>query len=207
MQPSHHHAERPTRGHKKKLRTRLQLIEAGLRVLAVKGEALVISDVTDEAGVSNGTFYNYFSDRDALIDALAKHSIVVLGAEAAVGMSEDDPARRFARATTTVLRRVEADPTWGRVVLRLADHRFSFDREIIRYLREDLRSGLDSGRFTVGDDEITLDAVVGFVAMAVRRIVRGEAGFDYVPAVVGRMLMMLGVSADEAEGLATGVQT
>ena len=50
--------ETRTRGHKKRERTRNQLIAAALRVFAQKGGALTVSDVVAEAEDSNGTFYN-----------------------------------------------------------------------------------------------------------------------------------------------------
>jgi AcrR family transcriptional regulator len=89
----------PSRGHKKRARTRNQLIDAGVQVLARKGESLTISDVVAEAQVSNGTFYNYFADREELIDALAEHSLLSLAARTAVDTTDKDPARRFAFAT------------------------------------------------------------------------------------------------------------
>ena len=69
-----------TRGYKKKERTRRQLVEAGVRVLAARGEGLTVSDVVAEAEVSNGTFYNYFPDREVFIDAVAEHSALALAA-------------------------------------------------------------------------------------------------------------------------------
>ena len=72
-----------TRGHRKRERTRRQLLEAGLRVLAAKGQGLSVSDVVAEAEVSNGTFYNYFDDREQLLAALAEHSALSLAAAAA----------------------------------------------------------------------------------------------------------------------------
>ena len=59
-----------TRGHKKKERTRRHLIAAGLRVLGEKGHGLTVSDVVAEAEVSNGTFYNYFPDKQAVLREL-----------------------------------------------------------------------------------------------------------------------------------------
>jgi AcrR family transcriptional regulator len=53
--PRHTDLALPTRGHRKKEKTRRQLVAAGLRVLADKGEALTVSDVAAEADVSNGT--------------------------------------------------------------------------------------------------------------------------------------------------------
>jgi AcrR family transcriptional regulator len=168
--------ERPSRGHKKRERTRHQLIVAGVSVLAEKGEALTISDVVARAEVSNGTFYNYFADRDELIDALAEHSLISLAAESATQTTDQDPARRFAFATVRVLRRVAEDPTWGRAVLRLLDRRRSYSRDIGGYLREDLTAGFDEGRF--------------------------EFGADHAERVLERALAILGIAKDEVRTLA-----
>ena len=61
-----------TRGHKKKARTRQLLLDTALEVLAEQGEGFTVADLASRAGVSHGTFYNYFSDRDQLIEALHK---------------------------------------------------------------------------------------------------------------------------------------
>jgi AcrR family transcriptional regulator len=176
-----------------------------LQVLADKGEALTISEVVAQAGVSNGTFYNYFDSRDELIDGLAERSMLVLTAEIARQTEAHDPARRFAFATAVILSRALEDPIWGRVVLRLADHRSAFHHELSRYLREDLASGLEARRFEVGPDPITLDLLLGLNQMAIRRIVRGEASRDYLERVVERALTLLGVPAGEAAELAAAV--
>jgi AcrR family transcriptional regulator len=190
--------EKPSRGHKKRERTRHQLIAAGVAVLAEKGEALTISDVVARAEVSNGTFYNYFADRDELVDALAAHSLVSLAAESAMQTEDQDPARRFVFATLRVLSRAAEDPTWGRAVLRLLDRRHSYSHDIGGYLREDLTAGFDEGRFEFGADEITLDILLGLVVMSVRRIVRGDARPDHAERVLERALAILGIAIDEA---------
>jgi AcrR family transcriptional regulator len=47
-----------TRGHKKKARTRQQLLEAALRIYARKGAGdLALNELAEECGVSNGTVY------------------------------------------------------------------------------------------------------------------------------------------------------
>jgi AcrR family transcriptional regulator len=192
----------PSRGHKKRERTRQQLIAAGLTVLGEKGEALTISDVVARAGVSNGTFYNYFLDRRELIDALAKHSLLALAAEAATQTGDQDPARRFAFATHRVLARVEEDPTWGRAVLRLLDRSSAYSRDIGSYLREDLAAGLEEGRFEHGPDDITLDLLLGLISMSIRRIVQQEAGPGHSERVLERALVCLGIGTAEAGSLA-----
>lgn len=103
-----------SRGHKKREKTRNQLIAAGLRVVAERGEALTVSDVVAEADVSNGTFYNYFADRDGFFDALAAQLVESLAAEAAIEVQSEDVALRFATVSARVLARAAGDPTWGK---------------------------------------------------------------------------------------------
>jgi AcrR family transcriptional regulator len=194
-----------TRGHRKKERTRQQLVAAGLRVLADKGQGLTVSDVVAEAEVSNGTFYNYFADRDELIEAVAEHSTLALAA-AAAEEPIDDPARRFAMATTRVLVRASQDDTWARVVLRLAS-RAGSSVDFSRYLREDLAEGFSQGRFDAGPDDVTLDQVTGLIVMTIRRIAEGRAAPGAVQQAVERGLRSLGVEAAEAAALAAEART
>lgn len=189
-----------TRGHQKKQRTRRQLLAAGMDVLAKKGQGLTVSDVVVAADVSSGTFYNYFADRDALMDALAENSALALAA--AVAQEEiEDPARRFAVATTRVLKRAEEDLTWARVILRLVVRPGS-DVDVVRYLREDLAEGAAAGRFEAGPDDATLDQVAGLVIMTIRRIVEGQAAPGASMQAVRRGLRALGIEDAEATRLA-----
>jgi len=47
------------------------LSEAGLRLFVERGlDGVTIDDITQSAGVAKGTFYRYFEDKPALVDAL-----------------------------------------------------------------------------------------------------------------------------------------
>lgn len=189
-----------TRGYRKKERTRRQLVGAGLRVLAEKGQGLTVSDVVAEAGVSNGTFYNYFADREELLEALAAHSALSLVADAAEEPIED-AARRFAWATSRVLLKGRDDLTWARVLLRLVSRPGS-GVDLSRHLRQDLAEGFAQGRFDTGPEDEVLDQVTGLILMTIRRMVAGEARDDAPERVVRRGLCALGVETTEAEALA-----
>jgi AcrR family transcriptional regulator len=189
-----------TRGHRKREKTRRQLIAAGLGVLAKKGEAVTVSDVVAEADVSNGTFYNYFADRDALLDALAEHTVLTLAA-AAARERVSDPALRFALTSSRVLRRAAEDETWARVVLRLVNRPTVYE-QIDLYLREDLGEGFAQARFDTGADDATVDQVTGLLAMTIRRMVAGDAQPDAPLRAVERGLRGLGVAEEEAAELA-----
>ncbi len=189
-----------TRGYRKRERTRSQLIQAGLRVLAEKGDALTASDVVTEADVSSGTFYNYFVDREALIAAVAEQ-IALSIAEAAAREPITDPARRFALATARVLQCASEDQTWARAVLRLVG-RPDAGLEIARYLREDLSEGEAQGRFDFGPDEATLDQIAGLVLMTIRRIADGRGTAETARLAVERGLRSLGLTRSEAAEIA-----
>ncbi len=139
----------PTRGHQKKARTRGLLLRAAAEAIAERGEAFSITDVVERAGVSNGTFYNYFDDRDDLVDQLVGVMVgdFTAGAAAIVGVS--DTALRVATISAMVLVWATTSPVLARAVLRLEVlHRSDLDTVLFGYLRQDLADGVAAGAFT-----------------------------------------------------------
>src|SRR5438874_11938210 len=62
---------RLSRRERRKLATREALIKAAQEVIAVKGVYLtVIEEITERADVAKGSFYQYFRNRDELLDVL-----------------------------------------------------------------------------------------------------------------------------------------
>ncbi len=191
----------PTRGHAKKARTRGQLLAAGFRLFAANGSGFTARDVTDEAEMSTGTFYNYFTDTDDLIDELMRQQLLEI-AESTSSDPIDDPALRIATTATRILDRTIADPVWGQLVLRLVAQAREPNR-MNGQLRNDLVEGFETQRFTRGADDATLDQAMGLLVMTIRRIVAGDDRTDLVPAMVARLLETLGIPPTEAAQLAT----
>jgi AcrR family transcriptional regulator len=192
-----------TRGHKKKSRTRQLLLDAALEVLAERGEGFSIADVVGRAGVSQGTFYNYFPDRDGLLDALVSHTVEEFAAVAAHEVEVSDPAARFARISALALATAVESPNTMRVVLRLeAAQRALLLDGPLAYLQQDLFDGHRVGRFTGVPNDATLDVVLGSLLLAARRVIDGETAPAYRAMVIRRLLMSLGVDGDEAAALA-----
>lgn len=193
----------PTRGHKKKARTRQALLDAALEVLAEQGESFSVVDIAARAGVSHGTFYNYFADREELVAALVPVLVESFAAQAATEIDESDPAARFAVITARALAVAADARELVRVALRLeAAQRGLLAEGPLAYLREDLAAGHAAGRFDGPPDDGTLDVVLGALLLAARRIVDGEAGLDHRRSVIRRLLAALGVPPPEAEALA-----
>lgn len=189
----------------KRERTRRKLLDAGLHVLAERGDALTASDVVAAADVSNGTFYNHFLDRDDFVQHLARESLAAITSSSAEATEGADPAWRFAVASTRVLVAAVRQPLWGRAVLRLAEHPTPPHAAIQQHLRADLADGHRTGRFSHGDDAVTIDLVTGTLMSALRRLVARDGGVDdgAVPPVVTRLLEALGLDGHEARELAT----
>lgn len=189
----------------KRERTRRKLLDAGLRVLAERGDALTASDVVAEADVSNGTFYNHFLDREDFIENLARESLEAITTGSAEDTEGADPAWRFAVASTRVLQAAIRQPLWGRAVLRLTERPTPPHATIQQHLRADLAEGHKIGRFSHGDDPVTVDLVTGTLMASLRRLVSPENPVDdeAVSDVVTRMLEAIGVDHGEARTLAT----
>lgn len=193
----------PRRGERQRRRTRERLVATALEVVAEQGEGYRIDDVVARAGVSHGTFYNYFADRDALLDAVVAQLVETFAAEQAVAVTDGDPVARFATITAVALATVDRAPQAARVALRLE----SIQRDLpdggpFRYLRADLEAGHAAGRFTAAPDDATLDVVVGSLLAAARRIATGRHDTDYRRAVIRRLLVALGIADEEAERVA-----
>jgi AcrR family transcriptional regulator len=192
-----------TRGHKKKARTRALLLDTALEVLAEQGEGFSVTDIVARAGVAHGTFYNYFPDREQLVDALVPHVVERFAEQMAGEVTETDPAARFAQISARALEAATDDQRAVRVALRLdALQRGLLVAGPLAHLRQDLVDGHARGRFRGPIDDGTLDVVLGALLLAGRRIADGETAPSYRRRVVERLLLALGVDADDAAPLA-----
>ena len=194
-----------TRGHKKKARTRQLLLDTALDVLAEQGEAFTVADLAGRAGVSHGTFYNYFTDREQLVEALVPHIVSRFAEQMAAAVTDTDPAARFARITANGFDMAVREPQTMRVALRLdaVQQGLLTDGPLAQF-GQDLTEGFATGRFAGSLDDGSLDLVLGTLLFSARRIVDGEHSPEYRISILRRVLEALGIDADEAATLAAG---
>jgi AcrR family transcriptional regulator len=179
------------------------LLDTAFEVLAEQGEGFSVADLASRAGVSHGTFYNYFTDREQLVEALVPHIVGRFAERMAVEVTVADPAARFARISASALEAALREPQTIRVALRLdAVQRGLLVGGPLAHLRQDLADGYATGRFSGPLDAGTLDVVIGTLLLAARRVADGEHRPAYRRSVLCRLLQALGVGADEATSLA-----
>jgi AcrR family transcriptional regulator len=197
-------AARPPRTSRVRARTRTLLLDAALRVFARKGAgAAAIHEIASEAGVANGTFYNYFRTREELLEAASlrlierfDHDIMVSAARVA------DPAERLAIGARRFLSQALRDPTWGAAVLRISVGSPTLHGYTAAGLLADLRAGRRRGRLRYDGEAAAIDLVQGAVLAGMRTILEERAGAEHPSAVSALVLRALGIPAAEADEIA-----
>lgn len=194
----------PTRGFKKKARTRQALVDAAIRLYAEKGVGeLLLNDLAEHAGVSNGTVYNYFKSREEVLLAVGIELANQLSHRVtALSEGTENGAERVAIGVRMFIQQGRQDPIWAAAVVRV----FQYDKHIrsvvAANLRIDLRLGLQQGIFHFEDEIIAMGYVASVTTGAITGILDG---FDrpHYDAVAAEMLLLgLGVTKAEANRIA-----
>ncbi len=124
-------------------RTQRLLIDAAVRIFARKGTgAAAIHEVAAEAGVSNGTFYNYFRTREELVAAASLSLAERLFDEiTASARGVTDPAERVAIGARRFIMKAKEERIWGAALLRVWASSPVLAGSMAAPLRDDLRLG------------------------------------------------------------------
>jgi AcrR family transcriptional regulator len=185
-------------------RTRSAIVEAALRLFARKGiGATAIHEIAGEAGVSNGSFYNYFRTREEVVDAgvrlLAKRLTDDVSASY-VGVS--DPAERVAIGSRRFMLKALAEPEWGAAVLQVWNSTPLMAKRVSDATVKDLRAGRRKGRFSFTSERAAVDLLQGTVLAAMRTMLEGGVREGHAAAVAAMILRGLGLPSAEANGIA-----
>ena len=188
-------------GAERRERTRARLLESALLVFAEKGpEAAVIDDVIALAGMSRGSFYNYFRTNEELLAAVAAAiSDELLRVIDPVVQLHDDPAARIACGARLLLRSVQQYPLLGAFLSRLPWPTASSQLIGIGFLARDLDAGIAQNKFTHIQARVAVDLVVGTMFSAAHALSRERLPVDYPEAVVKTILRGLGVNEKDAK--------
>lgn len=187
-----------------RVRTHALLVDAALRVFARKGTgAAAIHEIAAEAGVANGTFYNYFRTRDALLDAVSLRLAERLQAGiSASSVAVTDAAERVAIGSRRFVLEALHDPIWGAAIVRVWSGSGALRERLAAPVRADLRAGRRQGRFAYASEAAAADLLEGAVLVGMRTVLDGRAGAGHASAVAALVLRGLGVPAATADAIA-----
>lgn len=184
-------------------RTKTLLLDAALRLFARQGVgATAIHEIAAEAGVSNGTFYNYFRTRDEVVEAVSVRLAERLQEEITASAADvTDAAERMAIGTRRFVLQAVHDPVWAAALIRVSTSRAAALARTAAPALHDLRLGRRQGRFTYRNEVAALDLITGTVLAGMRSVLEGRAGAEHPAFIAELVLRGLGISAAEAGAL------
>ena len=108
-------APHPDRHTRRRELTQRKLLDAACALFARQGvENTRINEITEEADVGFGSFYNHFESKDAIVEAVVVETVAAQGgAVASVTAGLDDPAEVVAAAHRYFVNLARSDPEWG----------------------------------------------------------------------------------------------
>lgn len=195
---------RPSRGARRKAETRARLLAAARTLLARQGaEATTINEITEEADVGFGSFYNHFASKEEIIESAIAEALEAQAATLDALTAElEDPAEVVAVAHRYLVSQAGSDPNLAWLLVRLdASHRL-----LIRVLgdraRRDIRRGIAAGRFSVPDADTAFTDTAGGLVMVMRSVLDGELGPSAERHHAEAVLRILGLAPDDAAEIA-----
>jgi AcrR family transcriptional regulator len=194
----------PDRHARRRQATRRKLIDAAKALIARQGvESTRIQEITEEADVGFGSFYNHFPTKDAIVEAVLAETIGAQGAEIeALTTDIEDPAEIVAVARRSFVRRARTEPDWAWLLLRLDVSHNVLIAALGPHARRDLRNGVKTGRFSVPHELIALYDTGGALLSVLRAVLDGAAPKDADIHHAEGVLRLLGLPPDDAAEVA-----
>ena len=187
----------------KRLRTRAQLMDAAISEFARRGiAATAINDIAAAAGVSHGTVYYHFPNKEAVVEAVGRAVAASLVDQVDAQIAAVTSGReRVALATQAFIRAAAAEPDWGWLVVRALSDMGPFHQQISRGIRKDAMIGIAAGEFSAAPTDLLFVSLLAVVAAALRARLDAprRAGIEAEAATL--VLRMLGLNDRLARAL------
>ena len=199
-------APRVTRLDRRKARTRQALIDAAVRLIAEgRGDRASIAEITEEADIGFGSFYNHFDSKEQLFATASEEVLERWGQlidRASAGIT--DPAELFAVGTRITGRLGWTHPDIAGFLTGTGINVLDISTGLVPRALRDIEAGRAAGRFTILDPEIALSAAVGGMLGLLRMCQRHPERVTEttVDQLTEGELRLLGVPAGEAAPLA-----
>jgi AcrR family transcriptional regulator len=194
----------PDRQARRRERTRARLVEAAKTLFARQGvDNTRINEITDEADVGFGSFYNHFESKEAIVDAVLAETVAAQG-EAIEAVTEhlEDPAEVIAAAHRHFVRRARSDADWGWLLVRMDVTHDLVLNALGPFARRDLRRGIKAGRLEVSNERVALVATGGALLAVMRAVLDGRAPKDADVHHAEGIMRLLGLSPEDATEVA-----
>ena len=189
---------------RRRQQTRGRLVRAAAALFARQGvDNTRINEITDEADVGFGSFYNHFKSKEEIVDAVLAETIASQGAAlTSVTADVEDPAAVVAIAHRHFVDLAARDPDWSRLLVRLDATHNLIVKALGPYAERDIERGIKTGRFRVANRRITMIGAGCALLAVMREVLEGRAPRDAGRLHAEGVLRLLGMSPDEAAEVA-----
>lgn len=195
---------RPNRMSRQRQKTHNRLVDAALAVMAEKGaDAATINDITEEADVGFGSFYNHFSSKEEILTVATEELFERIGGQIDGAVASlSDPLELLAAALRLFTGIILTKPEWAKFIVRVSMVPGYKRIGLFPRLFRDVRRVEESGRMTIVDSSMATYAVGGAILFMVVALLEGELSADEGPERVAAMaLRMIGVGESEIADL------
>jgi len=165
-----------SRVERRKARTRANLLAAARHLFASRDvERTTVAEIAEQADIAIGSFYNYFTTKDELLDAVIDEALseqlhLLQLRQAQVS----DPAERVSVANRHLVRAVRTDSDWAWLLVRLEFPRRVAWSVLGDAVRRDMHAGIRTGRFQVTNPTLALNASGGALLAVIHAQLVGE---------------------------------
>ena len=176
-------------------KTRAKLVKGAVHVFSRHGvDARVIDLIIKEAGVSRGTFYNYFRTNEELFIAAAEEvSSEIIRVVDPIVLKQSDPAASIACGVSLVIKLANAYPIFAEFIVRggpLALGAGSLTTEVVP---REIHAGIQSGHFNIKNSRLAFDLIIGPVIAAFHTLLSEGISENYPQELAQAVLQSLGV--------------
>jgi AcrR family transcriptional regulator len=180
---------RPGRRVERSVQIRADLLAAAESLLAHKGiDRTTISDITSEAGLGFGTFYNYFASKEELYAELVRNALQLLveRIDTRCAGTPDHLERLRVIAEEGADFAADLSDLFTLLTTNPDVHEATHEgvEELAASLKGWLRRGFADGVFQQVDPDIVVKAIIGMYAFVLRPLARDAARRDEIKAAL-----------------------
>ncbi len=166
-----------------------------------------VLQVTQAAGVSNGTFYRYFANKEELEYAIGSLVLAELAQTLEEMQRDVSGAERIAIGAFGVMRTVGANHELGAILAEYFERRNALLQDAAVQLADHIREGGESGEFPVhAPARYFVGVFIAMFGVGARSVLAGRDPDDVGEFIAAGQLRLLGVARRRATSVAQMVR-
>ena len=185
----------------RRARTRKKLLDAAFRLINECGvDCVSIDDVRAAAGFSRGSFYNYFSTFQAMLEEMAGLIATQINREQSQYFDKlDDMAARLGQNFRYFVLRAASDKPCGDILIRVIPLVGPLTAHMRGHIHQEMDNAVRSGAIDVPSVDVSLEVGNGLVAVMIRRALASGINRRELSAATFMLLRAMGVSLAKAK--------